>query len=142
MKIGDKVKVINTGGTYPSDQEMANHMGLANFHRDSVPAKDSVGTVIAKHMHLEFDRQLVGVRINDADFILSADAVKVVGDVKELLQCASALKTILGWRNDGTLTPMRDYMIEPAILAWDRRVLDTLKQIAADLRDHGINFDY
>ena len=74
-KIGDKVKVINTGLTYPLYDTLAKHFKLKRWEKGFLPKINDVGVVVGK----EGERRMIyAVKGNRRDFLIGEEGIEKI----------------------------------------------------------------
>jgi len=75
-KRGDKVKVINTGHTYPIYDTLAKHFKLKRWEKNFLPKINDVGIVIGKKC--EGHRVIYAVKGNRHDFLIEEKGIEKI----------------------------------------------------------------
>ena len=75
-KIGDKVKVINTGLAYPLYDTLAKHFKLKRWEKNFLPKINDVGIVIG--IEDEGHRVIYAVKGNRRDFLIGGEGIEKI----------------------------------------------------------------
>lgn len=83
FKIGDKVKVTDSGCIYPAYSDMARIMGITNWGKGSELLCGDTGTVINIQEHLALQHVLIGIRTDEGkEHIIGEDGLESVKETK------------------------------------------------------------
>ena len=83
FKIGDKVKVTNTGSTYSTYSPMFEKMGFADTTHNPGWKTNTVGYVFAVDVHLSFGTPVIAIRHEDGrECLIGVEGLEYIGTGK------------------------------------------------------------
>jgi hypothetical protein len=82
LKIGDKVRITDSGRMYSAYEEMAGIMGLTKWRPD-YGANDMTGVIVSIKKHTTFDKILAGVDLGYHEIIINLEALELLIDIPE-----------------------------------------------------------
>jgi hypothetical protein len=83
LKIGDRVKITDSGRIYSTYEEMANLMGLTKWMPSYGATNDMTGVIVSIKNHISCGNVLAGVDLGDHEIIIDLEGLELLIDIPE-----------------------------------------------------------